>query len=137
MSRPSILGTLESALYADDLDAAERFYAGLLGLPVILRQPGRHVFFRTGTSVLLVFDPEASARPPQPGALPVPPHGAAGPGHFCLAVAAADLDRWRDHLTAAGVGIEAQIDWPGGGRSIYVRDPAGNSVELADAALWA
>ena len=32
MAAPPILGTLESALYADDLAAAERFYGGVLGL---------------------------------------------------------------------------------------------------------
>ncbi|HMO09730.1 MAG TPA: VOC family protein [Paracoccaceae bacterium] len=137
MPRPTILGTLETALYAADLAAAERFYAGILGLPVILRQPGRHVFFRSGTSVLLVFDPAATAVPPGPGALPVPPHGADGPGHLCLTIAPGDLAAWRDHLRAEGLEIESEIAWPGGGRSIYVRDPAGNSVELADAALWA
>ncbi len=137
MHRPPVLGTLESALYATDLAAAERFYAGTLGLPVIGRVEGRHVFFRTGTSVLLVFDPAATARPPAPGALAVPPHGATGPGHYCMAVAAADYDAWRAFLTAQGIAIESEVAWPRGGRSIYIRDPAGNSVEFADAALWA
>jgi catechol 2,3-dioxygenase-like lactoylglutathione lyase family enzyme len=134
---PPILGTLESALYATDLAAAEAFYAGVLGLPVVARVPGRHLFFRTGTSMLLVFDPAATRQPPAPGALPVPPHGAEGAGHYCLTVARTDLDRWRAHLMAAGIAIEAEVTWPRGGRSLYVRDPAGNSVEFADAALWA
>ncbi|WP_413871034.1 VOC family protein [Albidovulum sp.] len=138
MEAPPILGTLESALYADDLDAAEAFYAGTLGLEVVTRQPGRHVFFRTGASILLVFDPAATARPPAPGArLPVPAHGARGPGHFCLSVAAETLDSWRAHLEGAGVAIEADFRWPNGARSIYVRDPAGNSLEFAEPALWA
>lgn len=138
MEAPPILGTLESALYAGDLEAAEAFYAGTLGLPVVTRQPGRHVFFRTGASILLVFDPAATARPPAPGArLPVPAHGGHGPGHFCLSVAAEVLDAWRAHLEAAGVAIEADFRWPNGARSIYVRDPAGNSVEFAEPALWA
>jgi hypothetical protein len=29
------------------------------------------------------------------------------------------------------------VEWPGGGRSIYFRDPAGNSVELGTPAIWA
>ena len=42
---------------------------------------------------------------------------------------------------AAGVAIEADFRWPGGdgvpgARSIYVRDPAGNSVEFAEPRLW-
>lgn len=137
MSAPPILGTLESSLYAQDLDAAEAFYAGTLGLAVVLRQPGRHVFFRTGSSILLVFDPAATAAAPNADSrLPVPGHGATGPGHFCFSVARDEMDRWRSHLTAAGVPIEADFHWPNGARSIYVRDPAGNSVEFAEPALW-
>jgi catechol 2,3-dioxygenase-like lactoylglutathione lyase family enzyme len=36
----------------------------------------------------------------------------------------------------AGISIEAEIRWPRGGASVYVRDPAGNSVELAPARIW-
>lgn len=132
--RPAAL--LETALYAADLDAAEAFYAGLLGLPVILRQPGRHVFFRIGAAVLLVFDP-ASTATADPGAhFPVPPHGAHGPGHICFAATRAEIAAWRDRFIAAGIGIEADFDWPNGARSLYIRDPAGNSVEFAEARLW-
>lgn len=137
MTAPPLLGTLESALYADDLAAAERFYAGTIGLKVITRQDGRHVFFAVGSSVLLIFNPEATKNPPAPDArLPVPAHGARGAGHFCFSVAAEMLDDWRAHLEAQGVGIEADFRWPGGARSIYIRDPAGNSVEFAEPALW-
>lgn len=135
---PPPQATLESALYAADLAAAEAFYRDIVGLEVITRQPGRHVFFRVGASVLLVFDAAATRRPPGAGAtLPVPPHGAEGAGHYCLAVPGRDLDLWRDHLLRRGIAIEADFRWPSGARSLYVRDPAGNSVEFADPALWA
>lgn len=138
MPAPPILGTLESALYAADLAAAEAFYAGVLGLEVIARRPGRHVFFRVGAAVLLIFDPSATALPAPPDApIRVPAHGATGPGHFCLAVAPEALAPWRGHLEAAGVAVEADISWPNGARSFYVRDPAGNSIEFAEPALWA
>ncbi|WP_149756059.1 VOC family protein [Roseivivax sediminis] len=127
---------LEAALYAEDLEAAEAFFTGVLGLDVVVRVPGRHVFFRCGTGVLLVFDPRATAQPPKNPDLPVPPHGAQGPGHACLAVDGAALDAWRAHLEAAGVEIEADFRWPTGARSIYIRDPAGNSLELAEPRLW-
>lgn len=138
---PAVLGTLESALYADDLDAATAFWQGVMGLEAFQTVPGRHVFFRVTDSphaqVLLVFRAEATQRPPAPDArLPVPPHGARGPGHFCLAVAPDSMEVWRDHLTARGIGIEADFRWPNGARSIYFRDPAGNSIELADPAIW-
>lgn len=137
MAAPPVLGTLESSLYARDLDATEAFYAGTLGLAVVMRQPGRHVFFRVGGSILLIFDPDATADGPQADSrLPVPGHGANGPAHYCLSVARDELDRWRSHLESEGVAIEADFLWPNGARSIYVRDPAGNSVEFAEPALW-
>jgi catechol 2,3-dioxygenase-like lactoylglutathione lyase family enzyme len=128
---------LETALYAADLDAAERFYGGLLGLPRVTRAGNRHVFFRLGGAMLLVFNPAETARPPAADALPVPPHGGQGPGHVAFAASDAEIDRWRDRLAAAGVAVEADFRWPGtGARSLYVRDPAGNSVEFAEPRLW-
>lgn len=133
---PAPEAVLEAAVYVDDLDAAEAFYGGILGLERILRAEGRHVFFRCGSTVLLCFIADATERAASPGALPVPVHGARGPGHVCFAADAAALIRWRRRLMAAGVGIEADFAWPNGARSIYVRDPAGNSVELAEPRLW-
>jgi catechol 2,3-dioxygenase-like lactoylglutathione lyase family enzyme len=51
-------------------------------------------------------------------------------------VPAASLDAWRGHLAACGVVVEKEVAWPRGGRSLYVRDPAGNSVELASPRIW-
>ena len=137
-SAPPVQGTLESALYAEDLEAATRFWRDVMGLDPFQTVPGRHVFFRVAPGqVLLVFNPAATGQPPRPDArLPVPPHGARGPGHFCLAVAPEQLEPWRTHLIAKGIPIEADFHWPNGARSIYVRDPAGNSIELADPAIW-
>ncbi len=39
-------------------------------------------------------------------------------------------------LKAAGIEIESEVHWPNGGRSIYFRDPAGNSLECAEAKIW-
>ncbi len=129
-------GVLEAALYVDDLDAAEAFYGGVLGLERIARQEGRHVFFRCGSTIVLLFRAEATRIAPRAGALPVPPHGAEGPGHLCFAAAGAALDGWVRRLEEAGIEIEADFRWPNGARSIYLRDPAGNSLELAEPKLW-
>lgn len=137
MAAPPIEGVLEAAVYADDLDAAEAFYGGVLGLEVVIRQENRHVFFRCGETIVLVFRAEATKVPPKPGALPVPPHGAEGAGHVCFAATAEALKDWKKRLTGAGVEIEADFNWPNGARSIYVRDPGGNSVEFAEPKLWA
>jgi catechol 2,3-dioxygenase-like lactoylglutathione lyase family enzyme len=134
MQPPAIL---ESALYVTDLDAAENFYADILGLQRIAWVEGRHVFFRCGQGVLLLFNAEATKEPPGPGAkLPVPPHGAVGQGHLCFAATADEIERWKAHLTARGVAIEADFLWPSGGRSIYFRDPSGNSLEFAEPKIW-
>ncbi|WP_264213598.1 VOC family protein [Leisingera thetidis] len=127
---------LEASLYAEDLDAAEDFYGRILGLECIQRVGGRHVFFRCGASVLLLFNPLQTIKPPGNPRLPVPPHGAHGPGHVCFAQHREDLLRMRSRLATAGIGIEAEFDWPSGARSIYFRDPAGNSVEIAEPRLW-
>lgn len=129
---PPIEAVTETAVYATDLDAAERFYADVLGLPLLGRDAERHVFFRVGTAgVLLIFDPRSTITG---GDLPA--HGATGPGHFALGIRPEALDAWRLHLGAKGVAIEKEVSWPRGGRSLYFRDPAGNAVELATPGVW-
>ncbi len=128
---------LESALYVADLDAAEAFYGDVLGLERITKVDARHVFFRCGQGVLLLFQPDATVVPPAPDArLPVPPHGTRGQGHLCFAATAAEIDRWKADLQARDVAIEADFEWPQGGRSIYFRDPSGNSLEFAEPRIW-
>jgi hypothetical protein len=34
------------------------------------------------------------------------------------------------------VAIEQEVEWPKGGKSIYLRDPAGNLVELVTPGMW-
>ena len=122
---------VEAALYVDDLDRAEAFYRDVLGLEVIGKEPGRHVFFRAGDGMLLIFNPEATGK----GGL-FPSHGATGPGHAALGIPADSLDSWRRRLQEHGVQIEKEATWPKGGRSLYFRDPAGNSVELVTPGCW-
>ena len=127
---------LETVLYARDLDAVEDFYENVLGLEKISRNPDRQVFFRCGQSMLLVFNPDETVKGAEAGDLPVPAHGASGAGHVCFRASRSELDQWAEHLSVAGVGIECAFEWPQGGRSIYFRDPAGNSVEFAEARIW-
>jgi catechol 2,3-dioxygenase-like lactoylglutathione lyase family enzyme len=122
---------LETILYVDDLEAARAFYQVVLGLELHSRKHGVFVFFRCGDGMLLLFDPEAAARNET-----IPAHGAKGPGHACFAVAEAELESWRTRLADHGVAIEQDVTWPNGGRSIYFRDPAGNSLELATPKIW-
>lgn len=129
-------GILETVIYGRDLSSMEAFYRDVLGFTVHAHVADRHVFFRCGDQMLLIFNPDASRVPPKPGALPVPPHGAEGDGHVCFRATAAELDRWRARLVDKGVAIEADFAWPGGGRSIYFRDPAGNCLEFAEPKIW-
>lgn len=133
---PMLEGMLETALYARDLDQAETFYEDVLGLEKITRAGNRHVFFRCGPGVLLIFNPEETVKPPAPEALQVPPHGTTGQGHACFRVSGRNIDAMAERLTAAGVAIESEVRWPNGGRSIYFRDPAGNSLECAEPIIW-
>ena len=128
---------LESALYVTDLDAAAEFYAQVMGLERIASAEGRHVFFRCGQGVLLLFNAQATRVPAAPGArLPVPPHGAVGQGHLCFAATGVEIERWKARLDGLGIVIEADFEWPNGGRSIYFRDPSGNSIEFAEPRIW-
>jgi catechol-2,3-dioxygenase len=67
----------------------------------------------------------------------VPAHGARGAGHVALDVPTLDaLEEWRAHLAVAGVEVEHEHAWPSGGRSLYFRDPEGNSLELITRGTW-
>ncbi len=123
---------LETCIYVNDLRAAESFYRDVLGLEQIGQQEGRHVFFRCGRQMFLVFDPAASSST----AGELPPHGAVGSVHVAFAVPADSLTAWRVQLESNGVEIEKTVEWPSGGRSLYFRDPAGNSLELATPGIW-
>lgn len=127
---------LESAIYANDLEAAEAFYTEILGLQVVRKQPGRHVFFRVGSGILLIFNPAETEKLDPAAQLAIPPHGARGQGHLCFAASRDEIEAWRKRLTEAGVEIESDVDWPGGGHSLYFRDPAGNSIEFAEPKIW-
>ncbi|MFQ5407832.1 MAG: VOC family protein [Anaerolineales bacterium] len=124
-------GVIETCLYVDDLDAAQTFYEDVLGLPAFSKVGGRHVFLRSDTGVVLLFNPNATEKGGD-----VPAHGARGPGHVAFAMRPEDVDAWRQHLRAHGVEIETDHAWPRGGRSLYFRDPAGNSVELVTPDTW-
>jgi catechol 2,3-dioxygenase-like lactoylglutathione lyase family enzyme len=122
---------LEHAIYGADLPALERFYTEVFGLELLTRAGDRLTALRCGQLVLLLFDPAVSSVPG-----PIPEHGCAGAGHIAFAIELDERAAWRAHLQRLGVPIEREIEWEDGGSSIYVRDPAGNSVELAPPTIW-
>ena len=125
---------LETVIYAADPVGCAAFYVSVLGLEPVRQVPGRFSFLRCGNQMLLIFAPGPSADAAQQHGIPT--HGTTGPGHLCFrAEDAAELQAWTDHLTAQGLVLEHRHIWPNG-QSIYFRDPAGNSVEIAEAAIW-
>ncbi len=124
-------------MYVPDLEAAVRFYRDMLRLELVKRSPGRHLFFRCRSDMFLVFNADATSGPRISVAnTPIPAHGGRGTGHIAFSVAESDLPAWRARIERHGLEVEADIAWPQGGRSLYVRDPGGNSVELATPRLW-
>jgi catechol 2,3-dioxygenase-like lactoylglutathione lyase family enzyme len=128
---PPLSGVLETVLYVEDLERAERFYVDLLGFRKLAALAGRHLFLRAGGSVLLLFRAAETLRGKE-----LPPHGASGPGHVCFAVPRDAFEDWIAFLPASGVTLLQEESWPGGGRSVYFRDPDGNLLELADRDFW-
>src|SRR6267154_3376168 len=134
---PGTSGVLDTALYVDNLQTAERFYGDILGLPKIFAVPGRQLVFRCEDSILLIFDPTHTERNQMTingGAIPL--HGTRGAGHMAFRVSKEQLNAWREHLRAKAVAIESEVSWPNGAHSIYFRDPAGNSLEFATPDIW-
>jgi catechol 2,3-dioxygenase-like lactoylglutathione lyase family enzyme len=126
----AIHGVYETVLYAGDVPALAAFYSDVVGLQPIDPPDEHSAAFRMGDGgVLLVFDPQRSSAP---GRF-VPSHGTTGDGHVAFRVGA--LDDLCEGLRQKGVEIEREISW-GGGRSVYFRDPAGNSVEFVEGEIW-
>lgn len=126
-----IHGVHETVLYSDDVPALVAFYSDVVGLTAIEPPDAHSAAFRLGDgNVLLVFDP---SRTSAPGRF-VPEHGTTGQGHVAFRVDS--LDEFAHQLRAHDVEIEREIAWPLGGRSLYFRDPAGNSVEYVEGEIW-
>ena len=57
--------------------------------------------------------------------------------HFALAVdKPEDVDAWERELGEKGVPLLGNVQWPGGGRSVYFSDPDEHVGELASHGIW-
>jgi catechol 2,3-dioxygenase-like lactoylglutathione lyase family enzyme len=129
---PPVTGVLETVLYYTDQARTERFYGETLGFRLVGKEVGRHLFFRAGSSVFLLFNSQATS---QAGAA-TPSHGAAGSMHTCFLVSPQDYERWKEYLGLRAVPIEKEVTWSEEGRSFYFRDPDDNLLEIANIDFW-
>jgi catechol 2,3-dioxygenase-like lactoylglutathione lyase family enzyme len=113
----AIAGVYEVAVRVRDLDRAEAFYRGMLGLEVGLRDDVRRwLFLRAGAAGMIVLQEDRGAWPRQ---------------HFAFTVAPDDVAQAAAALRAAGVTVEGPMthDWMPA-RSLYFADPDGHDLEL-------
>lgn len=117
----AVTGVSELVLEVQDLEAAEAFYSGLLGLPVVERWPEREAIW-----VMAGDRTRIGLWRPQVGL-------AGGRGglhvHYAMRIAEQDYEGAVALLRERGAELE-EIAFDGAGRAAYVTDPDGNVVEL-------
>jgi catechol 2,3-dioxygenase-like lactoylglutathione lyase family enzyme len=116
-----VTGVNELVLEVVDLEAAEHFYADVLGFPVVDRWPKREaIWVMAGDRTRIgLWRPQVGLFGGR-GGLHV---------HFAMHIADADFDAAVERLGAQGCVVK-QTEFEGAGRSVYVDDPDGNVVEL-------
>ena len=133
---PAVRCVLETSLYVDDLERSARFYQQLFGFDRLLTEERLCALNVEGGQVLLLFKKGASRKPGITPEGTVPSHDGSGQLHLAFGVALGDIDPWKQKLLENGIDIESLVHWPGGGTSIYFRDPDNHSVELASPGTW-
>lgn len=130
MTEPLIKGLDHFVLYVADPEATARFYAQHLGMTVERFGPDRRIALRFGAQKINLH---AVAQPYRPHS----DNPAAGAGDFCL-LTDEPVDAFKVRLEAAGVTVESgpvpRTGAEGPIRSIYLRDPDGNLVEVSNRA---
>ncbi|WP_429001927.1 VOC family protein [Xanthomonas campestris] len=127
---------LETGVYVADLERACAFYSRVLGLQPMHRDTRMAAYAIAPGQVLLLFLQGSTATTVTLPGGTIPPHDGQGRLHFALAIATDALPAWEAHLQACAVTIEGRTHWPGGGESLYFRDPDQHLVELATPGLW-
>lgn len=133
---PSISDLKETSLYVESVEAAARFYRDVLGFSILVQDErlcaldvnGRHVlllFLRGVTNETMIY----------PGG-EIPPHGGEGSIHAGFSIDPNEFEAWERHLITHGIEVLSRMDWPRGGRSLYLRDPDGHLLELLTPGVW-
>ena len=115
-------GVSELVLEVSDLEAAERFYSKVLGLPVVERWPQRDAIW-----VMAGERTRIGLWKPQVGLF-----GSRGGAHvhFAMQIAEEDFDATVAFLTERGQEVKTAVFGTTHGRAAYVDDPDGNVVEF-------
>ena len=122
MSGPiPVTGVSELVLEVADLEVAEAFYAGVLGLPVVERWAKRKaIWVMAGERTRIgLWTPQVGLAGGRPGA-----HV-----HFAMHLPAEHVDAARARLHEHGCDVQ-EIAFEGAGQALYVTDPDGHVVEL-------
>jgi catechol 2,3-dioxygenase-like lactoylglutathione lyase family enzyme len=121
MSGIPVTGVSELVLEVVDLEASERFYSEVLGLPVVERWPDRDaIWVMAGDRTRIgLWKPQVGLMGGR-GGLHV---------HFAMHIAEADYEEAVKRLRDLGQKVE-EMDFGDSGRAAYVDDPDGNVVEL-------
>jgi catechol 2,3-dioxygenase-like lactoylglutathione lyase family enzyme len=116
-----VTGISELVLEVEDLEASERFYSEVLGLPVVDRWPDREAVW-----VMAGERTRIGLWKPQVGLF-----GSRGGVHvhFAMHIAEEDYEPAVERLRSLDLEVE-ETAFEGAGRAAYVNDPDGNLVEL-------
>ena len=121
-------GVHHLAILVRDLAAAEAFYGGLLGLPVLRRWPAdpavargpeRSIWLDAGGGAFLALERA-------PDGAPAGDPDSVGLHLVALRIGAGERGAWERRFAAAGVTVYRRTDY-----TLYVRDPEGNRVGLS------
>jgi catechol 2,3-dioxygenase-like lactoylglutathione lyase family enzyme len=122
MSGIGVTGVSELVLEVVDLEAAEAFYAGALGLPVVERWPNRDaIWVMAGDRTRIgLWRPQVGLERGR-GGIHV---------HFAMHIPDEEYDAAVARLRAQGLEVAEHEFPPEHGRAAYVDDPDGNVVEI-------
>jgi catechol-2,3-dioxygenase len=117
-----VAGLAELTLETDELPRMEHFYRSTVGLALLSRDEDR---------VWLAIDQRTRLGLWSPGEKEFGDRGGRHV-HFAFSTTQGRLDQLTERLTEDGVAVRGPVEHPGGDRSIYFEDPAGNVVEAWD-----
>ena len=126
----SLVGIDHVVFLVDDMERALQFYTQVLGSVPGYSYPslGMEQVW-CGSALIVLWD---ITHPGAAGAVP-PVAGGRNVDHVCIATSPVAPEAMRAHLAAQGVALEREATHGGArgmGRSFYIRDPFGNTLEI-------